>query len=254
MGTNLITQARTISASSVSGSEQSFTDEGYKQVTLFDKNYFDSQRMVASSLNESLLLDSDSFPGKKSFTMLFNLISTDKRLSPVIDLDNASVVFTSNRVNQPITNYANDFRVNGIEDDPNRFIYVSKNVILENPATSLQVILDGYISNRNDVRVFYALNQDSRPDETIFVPFPGYSNIGSNGAILDIANNNGTSDKRVPKIDSYQPEPSINLYKEFKFTVDNQVPFKSFRIKIIGTSTDQSNAPLIRNLRAISFA
>jgi hypothetical protein len=254
LGTNLITQARTISASSVSGSEQSFTDEGYKQVTLFDKNYFDSQRMVASSLNESLLLDSDSFPGKKSFTMLFNLISTDKRLSPVIDLDNASVVFTSNRVNQPITNYANDFRVNGIEDDPNRFIYVSKNVILENPATSLQVILDGYISNKNDVRVFYALNQDSRPDETIFVPFPGYSNIGSNGAILDIANNNGTSDKRVPKIDSYQPEPSINLYKEFKFTVDNQVPFKSFRIKIIGTSTDQSNAPLIRNLRAISFA
>ena len=81
-----------------------------------------------------------------------------------------------------------------------------------------------------------------------------YSNIASNGSIIDISNNNGTSDVRVPSIDSYQPEPSVNLYKEYKFTIDDLVPFGSFRIKIVGTSTDQSNAPLIRTLRAISFA
>jgi len=157
LGTNLISQVRTISATSISGNQQSFVDEGYKQITLFDKNYFETQRMVASPLNESVLLDSQTYPGQKSFTMLFSLISTNTRLSPVIDLDNASVVFTSNRVNNPITNYATDFRVNSVDQDPNRFIYVSKNVILENPATSLQVILDAYVSNYNDIRVFYAL-------------------------------------------------------------------------------------------------
>ena len=175
-------------------------------------------------------------------------------MSPVIDLDNASVVYTMNRVNAPVTDYANDFRVNSTQNDPNRFFYVSKNVILENPATSLQVLLDGYITNNNDVRVFYALNQDAKPEETVFIPFPGYSNLGSNGAILDISDNNGTPDKKVPKIDQYNPEPSLNLYKEYKFTIDELEPFTSFRIKIVGTSTDQSNAPYIRNLRAISFA
>jgi hypothetical protein len=254
LGTNLLTQIRTISATSISGNQPSYSDAGFKLVNLFDKNYFESQRMIAAKVNETNLLNNEVFPGNKSFNMLMTLISTDKRISPVIDLDNASVVFTSNRVNQPVTNYATDQRVNGTEDDPNRFFYVSKNINLENPATSLQVILDGYASNNNDIRVFYALNQDKKPEETIFIPFPGYSNIGSNGSILDIAANDGNPDIRVPRLDSYQPEPSVNLYKEFKFTVDDLVPFKSFRIKIIGTSTDQSNPPLIRNLRAISFA
>ena len=254
LGTNLISQVRTISSASVSGNQESFTDQGYQTVTLFEKNYMDGQRMVASSNNESILLDSEVFPGNKSFTMLFNLLTSSNRISPAIDLDNASVVFTSNRVNRPITNYASDFRVNGIENDPNRFIYVTKNVTLESPATSLQVILDGYVSNNNDIRVFYSLNQDVPVDEAIFIPFPGYSNLGTNGSILNIANNNGTPDQRVPKVDLYDPEPTVNVYKEYRFTIDDLVPFKSFRIKIIGTSTDQSNAPLIRNLRGIALA
>jgi hypothetical protein len=253
-GTNLISQVRTVSASSISGSQQSYLDEGYRQVNLFSKNYFDSLRMIASPLNESIYLNSDQFPGNKSFTMLFNLSTFDTRLSPAIDLDNASVVFTSNRVNNPVTNYAADFRVNGVEEDPNSFVYVSKNIVLENPATSLQVILDAYVSNNNDLRVFYALNQNTKVEETVFVPFPGYSNIASNGAIIDISNNNGTSDVKVPTIDSYQPEPSVNLYKEYKFGIDELIPFGSFRIKVIGTSTDQSTVPLIRALRALAFA
>ena len=253
-GTDLVTQVRTISASSVSGNQQSYVDQGFSQVSIFSKNYFDSQRMIASPLNEAIYLNSDLYPGQKSFNMVCDMFTDDDRLSPAIDLDNASVVFTSNRVNNPVADYKSDFRVNGTENDPNAFIYVSKNVILENPATSLQVILDAYISNRNDIRVFYSLNQDTPPEETVFVPFPGYSNVSSNGAIVDISNNDGTSDIKVPKIDSYQPEPSVNLYKEYKFTIDDLVPFNSFRIKIIGTSTDQSNAPFIRKLRAISFA
>jgi hypothetical protein len=253
-GTNLISQVRTISASSVSGNQESYLDKGYKQVTIFDKNYFDGQRMIASAQNEGILLNGDTFAGNKSFEMQFTLLSGNSRISPVIDLDNASVVYTMNRVNRPITDYVADFRVNGTEDDPNRFTYVSKNVTLENPASSLQVLLDGYVSNYSDIRVFYALDQDVPVEETIFIPFPGYKNIDINGAILDISSNNGTPDKRVPKVDAYVPEPTQDQYKEYKFTIDEVKPFKTFRIKIIGTSTDQSNVPMIRNLRVLSFA
>ena len=253
-GTNLISQVRTISASSVSGNQESYLDKGYKQVTIFDKNYFDGQRMIASAQNESNLLNSDTFAGNKSFEMQFILLTQNSRISPVIDLDNASVVYTMNRVNRPVTDYVADFRVNGTENDPNRFTYVSKNVTLENPASSLQVLLDGYVSNYSDIRVFYALDQDVPVQETIFVPFPGYKNIDINGSILDISSNNGTPDKRVPKVDAYVPEPTQDQYKEYKFTIDEVQPFKTFRIKIIGTSTDQSNVPMIRNLRVLSFA
>jgi len=253
-GTNLIAQARTISASSVSGNQPSYLDKGYKQVTIFDKNYFDGQRMIASAQNEGLQLNGDTFAGNKSFEMQFTLLTGNSRISPVIDLDNASVVYTMNRVNRPVTDYVADFRVNGTEDDPNRFTYVSKNVTLENPATSLQVLLDGYVSNFCDLRVFYAVDQDVPLEDTIFVPFPGYKNIDINGSILDISSNNGTPDKKVPKVDAYVPEPTQDQYKEYKFTIDEVKPFKSFRIKIIGTSTDQSNVPMIRNLRVLSFA
>ena len=253
-GTNLISQVRTISASSVSGNQESYLDKGYKQVTIFDKNYFDGQRMIASAQNESNLLNGDTFAGNKSFEMQFILLTQNSRISPVIDLDNASVVYTMNRVNRPVTDYVADFRVNGTENDPNRFTYVSKNVTLENPASSLQVLLDGYVSNYSDIRVFYALDQDVPVQETIFVPFPGYKNIDINGSILDISSNNGTPDKRVPKVDAYVPEPTQDQYKEYKFTIDEVQPFKTFRIKIIGTSTDQSNVPMIRNLRVLSFA
>ena len=254
LGTNIISQARTISASSVSGNQESYLDKGFKQTTLYDKNYFDGLRMIASPENENIQLNSGTFPGKKSFSLNFILLSNNSRISPVIDLDNASVVFTMNRVNRPVTNYISDFRVNTTEDDPNRFVYVSKNVTLENPATSLEVLLDGYISNFNDIRVFYALNQDVPVEETIFTPFPGYSNIDTNGSIIDISKNDGTSDKKVPTVDSYVPEPTSDQFREYKFTIDDVVTFKSFRVKIIATSTDQSNAPQIRNLRVISFA
>ena len=254
LGTNIISQARTISAASVSGNQESYLDKGFKQTTLYDKNYFDGLRMIASPENENIQLDAGTFPGKKSFSLNFTLLSSNSRISPVIDLDNASVVFTMNRVNRPVTNYISNFRVNTTEDDPNRFVYVSKNVTLENPATSLEVLLDGYISNFNDIRVFYALNQDVPVEETIFTAFPGYNNIDTNGSIIDISQNDGTSDKRVPTVDSYVPEPTSDQFREYKFTIDDVVTFKSFRVKIIATSTDQSNAPQIRNLRVISFA
>ena len=254
LGTNIIPQARTITAASVDGNQESYLDAGYKKVTIFNKNYFNDMMMIASPENEAVQLSDQEFAGKKSFQMAFTLTTNNPRLSPMIDLENASVVFTMNRVNQPVSDYVANFAVTSTEDDPNRFFYVSKNIILENPATSLRVQLDAYCSTFNDVRVFYALDQNGPVEETIFVPFPGFKNIGSNGAIIDISQNNGTPDIRVPKVDQYNPEPLINEYKEYTFSIDEVKAFRAFRVKIIGTSTNMANVPMIRSLRATAFA
>lgn len=236
-GTSIVPSVRTITGRSVNGSEAPYVDKGFKQISLNQANYFDSPRVVASKVNESQYLS--SLPGEKSFTMNVNMTTSDSRISPAIDLQNNSIIFTSNRVNNPITDYANDFRVNDTVNDPNGFYYVTKNVALENPATSLQIIVDGYISNFSDIRAFYALDQETQANETIFTPFPGYQNLDIYGNVINPANNNGQSSVRVSKVDDYAYEPTGDLFREYKFTVDSLQPFKFFRIKLIGTSTNQ---------------
>jgi len=133
-------------------------------------------------------------------------------------------------------------------------IYVTKLVELENPATSLKVFIDGYISNTSDLRIFYALNQSVSADESIFIPFPGYQNLDTFGNVINAANSDGTADKKMFKSDNFTPEPAINDFKEYIFTMENLAPFRSFRLKLIGTSTNQTVVPQFRNLRAIALA
>ena len=253
-GTNTNSSVRTISGQSIDGTEAPFLDKGFQGVALNVENYFDSPRIVASQINENTYLG--DLPGKKSFTMNVNLVSDDSRISPSIDLDQSAIVFVSNRINAPITDFKNDYRVNGVSDDPNRYFYVTKNVVLENPATSLQVFLDGYVNTFNDLRVFYALNQEGNVNDFVFVPFPGFLNQNSSrvGVPLSRSENDGTSDVRVQKVDVLTTNPTLGLYKEYKFTADNLPPFESFRIKIIGTSTNQAVPPQVRNFRSIALA
>ena len=67
---------------------------------------------MASKVNEDARLQ--NLPGRKSFTLNMNMVSADPRLSPCIDLTQTSVIFTSNRVNRPITDYISDKRANSL--------------------------------------------------------------------------------------------------------------------------------------------
>ena len=183
-----------------------------------------------------------------------NLSTIDNRVSPAVDLDNASVLFINNRINSAVTNYATDFRVNTFENDPSRFIYVTKNIALENPATSLQVLLDAYIHESSDIRVFFALDQDVPLTDTIFVPFPGYNNLDPNGDVISTTNSDGSSDLFVKPMDAPWYDVPLEFFREYKFTANKLNPYSTFRIKIVGTSTNMSVVPQIKNLRVISFA
>tara|TARA_Y100001935_G_scaffold247024_1_gene242352 strand:- start:10921 stop:18507 length:7587 start_codon:yes stop_codon:yes gene_type:complete len=251
-GSFILASARTISETSVSGREVSYVDQGFEDIQFNKKNYFASQRMVASEVNQENYLS--TLPGGKSFTLNLDLLTYDKRISPMIDMNHSSVIFVSNRVDGPITNFATDPRVVGIPNDPNSMIYVTKNIRLENPATSLKVFIDGYVSTSSDVRIFYALDQDVSAAETKFIPFPGSNNIDGFGNIINPNNSDGTPDVPKEKNDNLTQTPAVNDFTEYKFTMDNLPPFKSFRLKLIGTSTNQAVVPQFKNLRAIALA
>jgi hypothetical protein len=48
--------------------------------------------------------------------------------------------------------------------------------------------------------------------------------------------------------------PGSQAFSEMQFTIDRLPTFNNFRIKIIGTSTNQAYVPNIKNLRVLALA
>ena len=250
-GTSLSAEVRTITGSSISGNEIAFTDVGFEPITINAPNYLDSTRIIASKVNEDDKLS--NLPGNKSMNMRLTLGTTDTRLSPVLDTQRISAILTSNRVNSVIENYATDARVDTINEDPSAFQYISKEITLENPASSIKIILDAHINLYSDIRAFYTISENQNFDP-IFTPFPGYANLNSRGEIINSEDNSGLSDKFISQsnfIGFTSPELE---YREYVFTSDQLSPFRSYRIKLVMTSTNQVYVPRVRNLRVITLA
>ena len=142
-GTTLSGEVRTITGSSISGNEIPYVNAGFENISLNKTNYFSTPRIVASKVNEDAKLA--GIPGNKSMNLRINLDTTDTRLSPVIDTQRVSAILTSNRVNSVISDYATDNRVNSIADDPTAFQYLSKEITLENPATSIKILANAHV-------------------------------------------------------------------------------------------------------------
>jgi hypothetical protein len=250
-GTSLSAEVRTITGSSISGNEIPFVDIGFEPISINAPNYLDSTRIIASKINEDNKLS--NLTGNKSMNMRLTLGTTNTRLSPVLDTQRISTILTSNRVNSVIENYATDARVDTIDEDPSAFQYISKEISLENSASSIKIILDAHINLYSDIRAFYAISENSN-FEPIFIPFPGYNNINTKGEIINFEDSNGLSDNLISKSNFIGfTSPKLD-YREYTFT-ENELPiFRSYRIKLVLTSTNQVYVPRVQNLRVITLA
>jgi hypothetical protein len=252
-GTKLDAKIRTITGQSLSGTEVPYQNAGYENVTLNKSNYLTSTRIVCSDINETNNLTGLSLPGNRSFNMQLDLETIDSKVSPVIDTQRVSAIFVSNRVNSAITNYATDSRANSLLDDPTAFTYISKEVTLENPATSLKILLSAYINEYSDIRAFYAIS-DRNGFDPVFVPFPGYANLDYRGRVINAQNNDGTPDTLVPKSQALEFDSSKLDFRENVFTIDELPSFRVYRVKIVATSTNQAYPPRFKELRTIALA
>ena len=250
-GTNLSAEMRTITGTSLSGNEFPFVDNGYEIISLNKSNYLDSPRLIASIINEYDKLA--NLPGNKSFNMRLLLSSINSYLTPVVDLQRVSAIFTSNRVNQAVFDYANDNRVNSITEDPSAFQYLSKEITLENSATSLKILLSAHINEYCDIRAFYAIG-NSQNFNPIYTPFPGWSNLDYRGRVINPSTNDGQSDVYVAPTTSLGFESDSIEFKDYTFTADNLPSFRSYRIKLVATSRSQVYVPRIKDFRVIALA
>ena len=250
-GTNITAELRTTTSQSFSGTERPFRDAGFQDITINQKNYFDTPRMIASKVNEDEQLA--TIVGGKSMQMRLFLNTTDTRISPVIDSQRVNAILTSNRVNNVISNYATDPRVNSDLEDPTAFQYLSKEIVLENPASSIKVIVAAHINEGSDIRAFFATN--NKPGlNPVFTPFPGYGNLNKIGEVIAPENNNGESDSFITKSNTLAFDSHALDYKEYTFTINRLPSFRTYRIKLDLTSNSQCFVPRLKELRVIALA
>jgi len=250
--TSVAGQVRTVSGTSVNGTEISFIDQQYEPIQLGVKNSLNSTRIICSKINEQTYLS--SLPSNKSFTLKLDLSTNNSNISPMIFWRESSVELLSDRLNKPISDYANESRVNTNTDDPHAAIYISNTVRLAQPATSLKVIISAYRHSSADFRVLYSLiRPDSSEVNQSFELFPGYNNLtidNNQDGYFDVVNpakNNGLPDVLVSaSLD--------NQFLEYEFSANNLGSFTGYTIKIVASGTNQAYAPRFKDLRSIALA
>ena len=250
-GTSLSGEIRTVTGSSISGNEIPFVDQGFEPISINQINYLNSPRLICSKVNEDQKLT--NLPGNKSLNMRLILNTVDSRVSPVIDLQRVNTILTSNRVNSVITNYATDRRANTFLEDPTAFQYVTKEIALASPATSIKILVASHINTYSDIRAFYSISE-TPGSSPIFVPFPGYSNLDYKGEVINFEDNDGTPNFFVPPSIVSGFGPSDIEFRDYSFFVNDIPAFKYFRIKLLLTSTSQVYVPRIKDLRVIALA
>lgn len=246
--TQVSANVRTITSTSVNGTETSYIDQGFQSVGIGSISAFKTPRMVPSRVNELQYLNATQFVDNRSFTLELNISTTDSNVSPIIDLEQNFAIGEIYNINQPVglSSYASDNRVNSNTQDPHSFVYVSNRVNLQESANSLKVLLSSYRNVSSDIRVLYKIFVPNVPDDDQnWELFPGYNNLNASGQIIDTKNNDGRSDSNVrTSLD--------NEYLEYSFTIDNLPSFTGFAIKVVGTSSNQAYSPLIKQLRVIA--
>ena len=248
--TRISSTATLTSATSPSGTQTSFTS-GRNNTTavpivtypLNDNYKFEAPRMVTSAINEQ-----NELASLKSYETQLTLTSETSDISPVIDMERSSLLTISNRLNNidsssdiyPTTDYVSSELTEG---DQNAAIYITKQVSLENLATSLKVLFAAHRPASNDIKVMYKI---LGADESVDFQSLGYRYF----------NTDGSSDTTI------QPSADVDDFQEYVYTAgvtddgigDSLTEFISFQIKIIMQGTNTSTPPRIKDLRVLALA
>lgn len=202
-------------------------------ITMNDNNFMPAPSVVASRLNEN-----NEMASQRSFEVRIQMISYSPNVSPFVDIDAVGCVLNMNRINKIDTSsdvptgttYVPSTETEG---DNNGFVYITRKVNLENPATSLKVLADNFRPEGTELDFMYKIvrNDEETPIDDIGFEF---------------FNTNGDPDVSIPA--------DARNFKEYEYTAEELPEFSSFIIKIVGKSENTSIVPLVSSLRVMALA
>ena len=185
-------------------------------------------------LSPGVVASEDNEQSGKTFFLRGTLTSSQTNLSPVIDLERASIFAVSNRVDNPVGtatpgyNLVDDFYA---ETDPvlgsSKAKYLTKNVKLADAADGVRIFMDVNRPSSTNVEVYYRVSDN---EET----------IDSLNWIL------ATPEEPIPFDDSYE-------FNESEFIIDPPGVFTVFAVKIVMKSSNSSRVPTVKDLRVIAL-
>ena len=179
--------------------------------------------------------------------MEITLTNNNENVTPVVDVFESNITTRSSRINAPITNYITDRRSNTLLEDPHDMSYVTKVIGLENPASSLRVVLAADKPTEGDIRVLYRLQRaDGAAIDKVFELMPGFNNLNINEQVIDSKNNDGRSDRQI--------SAAPGQFVEHEFTANNLPQFTAYQIKVECTSTNQAAPVRLQDFRVIALA
>ena len=205
-----------------------------ESIVLNDNNFLNTSGIVASQVNET-----GEMAGKKSFKLELSLTSASDFVSPVVDVGSIGANTIMNRINSVssltdlASNRTGDF-VEGTEPegDNNAAIYCTRLVQLENPATQLKVIFDGYKPSgtaSGEIKTYFKL---LKADSTLPVEELGWTEFATTN---------------VPDADS-------SKFRSYEYDAENLEEFIGFAVKIVMKSKDTTLPCAIRAFRGLALA
>ena len=204
-----------------------------QSIVLNDNNFMTTSGIVASPINET-----GEMSGKKSFRLELSLTSESDFVSPIVDTGSIGANTIMNRINHvsSLTDIANGSSgfVEGTEPDGdnNAAIYCTRLVQLENPASQLKVIFDGYKPSgtaSGEIKTYYKL---LKTDSTLPIEELGWTEFGTTN---------------VPDADS-------SKFRSYEYDAENLEEFIGFAVKIVMKSKDTTMPCAIRAFRGLALA
>lgn len=201
-------------------------------IVLNDNNFMTTSGIVASQINET-----NEMGSAKSFKLELDMTTTSDFVSPVVDVGSIGANTIMNRIDS--VSSSGDISTNATyvpseepEGDNNSAIYCTRLIQLENPATQLKVIFDGFKpagTALGEIKTYYKL---LKADNTLPTEELGWTEF-------DTSN--------VPDADS-------SKFRSYEYDADNLEEFLGFSVKIVMKSKDTTQPCAIRAFRGLALA
>ena len=120
--------------------------------------------------------------------------------------------------------------------------YVTKEIVINNPATSVNVHLMANVKDIANIEVLYKFKKASSQENFEDIDWV-YFNDNGQPDVLEIATSENSISSVVEKQSSYQ---------DLKYSVSNLEEFSSFAIKIVMRGVDPAFVPKIQDIRAVA--
>ena len=213
----------------INGDDNSYSRNSAGEViVLNDNNFLFNSGIVASEVNET-----DNMSGVKSFKLELDMTSTSDFVSPVVDVGSIGANTIMNRIDAGTT-ATNTGTVASTEPegDNNAAIYCTRLVQLENPASQLKVVFDGFrpagIAD-GQIRTYFKL---LKSDSTLPFEELGWTEFATTN---------------VPDADS-------SKFRSYEYDALDLEEFVGFAIKVVMQSKRTVEPCAIRAFRSIALA